>query len=136
MQDEKRKYLIIAVDDDEVILDMYKNGLIDFEVKTFNNPKEAERFIFSAEVAIDLILMDIMMPSLDGISFIKKIRSSEKLSHIPIIAVSGLSDAATVDDAMLFGATDYIIKPFDIAELSDRIKSVIRKYGSRGREVK
>lgn len=128
---EEKKYFIVAVDDDDVILDMYKNGLIDFEIKTFDNPRKAKEYLFSDERKPDLILMDIMMPSLDGISFIREIRSNDKVSRIPVIAVSGLSDAATLNDALLFGATDYVIKPFDIIELSDKIKSIIRKNSMR-----
>jgi len=125
---EEKKHFIIAVDDDDTILDMYKNGLIDFDVKVFDDPQKARDYLLSREKKPSLIIMDIMMPQIDGISFIREIRSNEKISDIPVIAVSGLSDAATLNDALLFGATDYVVKPFDIAELSQKIKSVIKKY--------
>jgi DNA-binding response OmpR family regulator len=127
----KEKYYIIAVDDDEAILDMYKNGLFDFEVLTFSNPKEARDFLNKTDRLPDLILMDIMMSYLDGITFIREIRMNQRFSSIPIIAVSGLGDAATLDDALLFGATDYVIKPFDIMDLSARIKKIIEKSKKR-----
>ncbi|MCX7648590.1 MAG: response regulator [Elusimicrobiales bacterium] len=128
---ETKRYFIVAIDDDDTILDMYKSGLVDFEVTAFSNPIKAKEFLFSNQKKPDLILMDIMMPNLDGISFIREIRSNDNLSSIPIITVSGLADAATLNDAMLFGATDYVIKPFDIIELSDKIKNIIRKYSNR-----
>ena len=123
----KEKYYIIAVDDDESVLDMYKSGLFDFEVLTFSNPKEARDFLDKTDRLPDLILMDILMSYLDGITFIREIKMNPRLSSIPIIAVTGLGDAATLNDALLFGATDYIIKPFDIADLSSRIKRIIER---------
>ncbi len=124
---EEKRYFVVAIDDDETILEMYRNGLVDFEVKVFDNPKEAEKYLFSGERKPDIILMDIMMPSLDGISFIREIRSNEVTQNIPVIAVSGLSDVATLNDALLFGATDYVVKPFDIFELSNKISHIIKK---------
>lgn len=126
----ERRIKVVAVDDDETILDMYKNGLVDFDVITFDEPKKAKEYLnnLPQEKLPDIILMDIMMPYLDGITFIREIRSSEKLGKIPVVAVSGLSDAATLNDALLFGAVDYVIKPFDIDELASRIVKITSKY--------
>ena len=66
--------------------------------------------------------MDIMMPGVDGISLMGDIRSVDAAAHIPIIAVSGLNDAATLNDALLFGAMDYLVKPFDLESLMTKIK--------------
>lgn len=127
---EKKKIKVVAVDDDETILDMYKNGLLNCEVSTFNDPKKAKQYLesLSKDDIPDVILMDIMMPHIDGITFIRDIRSSDKLGKIPVIAVSGLSDAATLNDALLFGAVDYIIKPFDITDLESRLFRITSKY--------
>lgn len=127
---EKKKIKVVAIDDDETILDMYKNGLLNFEVITFNEPRKAKQYLESlgSDDIPDVILMDIMMPHIDGITFIREIRSSDSLGKVPIVAVSGLSDAATLNDALLFGAVDYIIKPFDIVELESRIVRITSKY--------
>jgi DNA-binding response OmpR family regulator len=50
-----------------------------------------------------------------------EIRSKDTAAHVPIIAVSGLNDAATLNDALLFGAMDYLVKPFDISALISKI---------------
>lgn len=128
MNDKRIK--VVAVDDDDAILDMYKNGLIDFDVVVFSEPRKAKEYLNSLlpDQIPDIILMDIMMPSIDGITFIRDIRSNEKLSKIPVVAVSGLSDAATLNDALLFGAVDYVIKPFDVIDLSNRIKKIVSRY--------
>ncbi len=115
-----------AVDDDETILEIYETGLAaaGCEVRTFVDPKKAREFFASAklEEMPDVILMDIMMPGVDGISLMGDIRSNDAAAHVPIIAVSGLNDAATLNDALLFGAMDYLVKPFELDALVTRIK--------------
>ena len=124
MADENR-ISVVAVDDDEAILDIYETGLAaaGFSVRTFCEPKKAREFFASAKAGEvpDVILMDIMMPGLDGISLMGEIRSKDAAAHVPIIAVSGLNDAATLNDALLFGAMDYLVKPFDISALISKI---------------
>ncbi|MBI4655214.1 MAG: response regulator [Elusimicrobia bacterium] len=124
---EEQKMKVIAVDDDDVILDIYEQGLPlkGYEVKTFADPKKAKEFLLSTDSLPDAILMDIMMPSIDGISLMNELHSSEKTAHIPIIAVSGLQDAATLNDALLFGAIDYVVKPFEIDFLDAKIKRAV-----------
>lgn len=123
---EEPRIKVVAVDDDETILEIYETGLAaeGCEVRTFSEPKKAREFFSSAkpEEMPDVILMDIMMPGVDGISLMGDIRAKDAAAHIPIIAVSGLNDAATLNDALLFGAMDYMVKPFDLAALMAKIK--------------
>ena len=125
MADETR-IKVVAVDDDETILEIYETGLASAgcEIRTFCEPKKAREFFKTAKAAEmpDVILMDIMMPGVDGISLMGDIRSADAAAHIPIIAVSGLNDAATLNDALLFGAMDYLVKPFDLESLMAKIR--------------
>ena len=125
MADEPR-IKVAAVDDDETILEIYETGLAaaGFEGRSFSDPKKAREFFASAKAGEvpDVILMDIMMPGVDGISLMGDIRSKEAAAHIPIIAVSGLNDAATLNDALLFGAMDYMVKPFEMDSLVAKVK--------------
>jgi DNA-binding response OmpR family regulator len=119
------KITIVAIDDDDVILDIYETGLSakGYEIKTFLDPKKAKEYILDENTTLpDVILMDIMMPGIDGISLMKDIHSNLRTTHIPIIAISGLNDAATLNDALLFGAMDYLVKPFAIDSLETKIK--------------
>lgn len=113
---------ILAIDDDPSMLDIYEHGLapMGHTVTCMPGPRQALKYLESNSA--DIILMDIMMPDQDGISLMRDIRSSAKTSHIPILAVSGLSDAATLNDALLFGASDYIVKPFEIDILETKIR--------------
>ena len=125
MAEEKTKIKIVAVDDDETILDIYETALASdgYEIKTFSSPKQAKEYFGALKTgeAPHVILMDIMMPGIDGISLMHDIHSMDATAHVPIIAVSGLNDAATLNDALLFGAMDYMVKPFDLAALEGKI---------------
>ena len=121
----EHKIKIVAIDDDEAILDIYDTGLSvkGYEVKTFLDPKKGKEYLLEDNTNLpDVILMDIMMPGIDGITLMKDIHSNLKTTHIPIIAISGLNDAATLNDALLFGAMDYLVKPFAIDSLETKIK--------------
>lgn len=123
---ENTKIRIIAVDDDETILDIYEAGLTagGYSIKTFSSPKKAKEYFAAMKPgeAPHVILMDIMMPGIDGISLMHDIHSMDVSAHVPIIAVSGLNDAATLNDALLFGAMDYVVKPFNIEILEPKIQ--------------
>lgn len=75
---------------------------------------------------INLILLDIMMPEIDGFEALKQIRASEKLRDIPVVILSNLSDTKDMDRAMSLGATDYIVK--SNIELSDLVEKIKTEY--------
>ncbi|MCX5792811.1 MAG: response regulator [Elusimicrobia bacterium] len=122
---EEPRVKVTAIDDDDAVLEMYETGLgaAGFELRTFSDPKLARTFFAGARSAEmpDVILMDIKMPDLDGITLMNEIRAMDAAAHIPILAVSILADAVTVSDARLFGAMDYIEKPFNLLALTDKI---------------
>jgi DNA-binding response OmpR family regulator len=116
------KKKILAVDDDASICDFYQQGLslMGFDVTCAMSAEKAK--VELKGKLPDLILMDIMMPDQDGISFTRDLRADTKTSHIPIIVVSGLADAGTLNDALLFGAVDYMVKPIDLEALRAKIE--------------
>lgn len=118
---------MIAVDNDETILAMFEIGLAacGYDIKTFASPDAARAYFASLKPgeAPHVILMDIIMPGIDGVSLMHEIHSMDATANVPIIAVSGLTDAATLNDAMLFGAMDYLVKPFDMETLKSKIQA-------------
>src|SRR5579872_2089348 len=96
------KKRILAVDDDVSICEFYLQGLalLGFDVVCAPNAKKAREEL--DKKLPDLILMDIMMPDQDGISLTRELRNDKKTAGVPIIVVSGLADAGTLNDALLF----------------------------------
>lgn len=118
------KNRILVIDDDENIskvirLYLEKEGM---EALLASNGK-AGLEVFSKE-SPDLVLLDIMMPEMDGIEVIKNIR---KESAVPVIMLTAKGDTFDKVLALELGADDYIVKPFEPKELIARIKAVIRR---------
>lgn len=116
------KKRVLAVDDDASICEFYEQALrmTGFDVECAPSAQKAREAL--AQRRPDIILMDIMMPEQDGISFTRELRADAKTSDIPIIVVSGLADAGTLNDALLFGAVDYMVKPIEIDALKAKIE--------------
>lgn len=79
------------------------------------------------EQEVDIVLLDIVMPKMNGIEVLKKIKSNPQLKSIEVLMFSSLSDKETLRDCFELGATDYIAKPIVDLEFNARINSVIRK---------
>ncbi len=75
---------------------------------------------------VDLILMDIMMPDINGIEAVRIIKKYESLCDIPIVMVSAQDDEEKIQEAFNAGATDYISKPIKKLELHARVRSVLK----------
>ncbi|MDR4950006.1 PP2C family protein-serine/threonine phosphatase [Neobacillus cucumis] len=80
----------------------------------------------SAEVPVDLILMDLMMPEIDGLEACRTILAHERYEDLPIIIVTAMGDSYKMAEAMDAGALDYVMKPINKVELLARIRSVLR----------
>ena len=125
----KRK--ILAVDDDASVCEFYDQALrlSGYDVECAPSAAKAREAIDKRRP--DIVLMDIMMPDQDGISLTRDLRSDARTAAIPIIVVSGLADAGTLNDALLFGAVDYIVKPVDIETLGSKIERTLAALEKR-----
>ena len=120
------KSRILIVDDEpqiRLLLGEFLSGL--YETEFASNGNEAVKR--SLELRPDLILMDVMMPDLDGISAVQKIREHELTRHIPILMVTAANTTRQRIEAFDFGADDFISKPFEIDELLSRIRSKLNR---------
>ncbi len=115
---------ILVVDDEEPIRDMLDRFLKEegYEVILASTGEEAMGLAESEEP--DLIFMDIIMPGLDGIEICRKLRAQEKTRSIPVMMATAFSE--TVTEALEVGVTDFVTKPFQLQEVSIRIKSILR----------
>jgi DNA-binding response OmpR family regulator len=74
----------------------------------------------------DLVISDVMMPNMDGFELCRRMKSTYETSHIPVILLTSLSEKTQQLQGLGLGADDYLTKPFDMALLSQRIKSILR----------
>jgi len=81
-------------------------------------------------------MMDVRMPDADGISLCRKIRSSAVMSDIPVIIVTGLLDKDTVNDALLFGASAFLQKPFEFDEVQKTLEECISKSKAKREKMR
>ena len=122
MAENKRK--ILVVDDEPAIRDSLRLLLTStFEVSTA--PDGAEALKLLEQVQPDLILLDVMMPNLDGIETLRKIRELQR--DTPVVMLSALNTVKTAVQAMKHGAVDYLNKPFEIEELTALILKLLEQ---------
>jgi CheY-like chemotaxis protein len=116
---------ILCVDDETDILLVLKTALRDdYEVSTATNGPDALAMI--EEEQPDLVLLDMMMPEMDGIEVLEEIRRMPHLASLPVIFLTGVSDRAKVREALDKGTQYYLVKPFDCTELMNRVAAAIQ----------
>ncbi len=114
---------ILIVDDNEINIDVLLGALSNYDLIPALSGKAALEII--EEEKVDLILLDIMMPSLDGFQVCKKIKNNPKYSNIPIIFLTAKNNTEDIKKGFEYGAIDYITKPFNPIELNIRINTHI-----------
>ena len=122
-------YRVLVCDDDKAILESIEIYLQmeQYEVLSATDGKQALELVENNE--IHCIILDIMMPNLDGLSATLKLREKH---NIPIILLSAKSEDIDKIQGLSFGADDYVTKPFNPLELMARVKSQIRRYTKLG----
>lgn len=124
---------ILVVDDESAISDIIK---FNFEkegylIDTADNGKGAIEL--AAENNYDLILLDIMMPKLNGFEALREIRKS---SDVPVIMLTAREDEVDKVLGLELGADDYVVKPFSMRELLARVKAVLRRFDAQEKKEK
>ncbi len=123
------KQRILTVDEAEDILDLVEYNLVreGFGVILATNGEEALRLAHSA--LPDLILLDLMLPGINGFEIIKRLKSDTQTEHIPVILLTVISSDTDIALGLELGADDYITKPFSPHVLVARVKAVLRRKG-------
>ncbi|WPC43176.1 response regulator transcription factor [Clostridium sp. JS66] len=123
------KYNVLVVDDEEEITEAIEIYLKNEGIRVFKAKDGIDALMLLEEEEIHLIIMDIMMPRMDGIKATFKIRESK---NIPIIMLSAKSEDMDKILGLNVGADDYMTKPFNALELVARVKSQLRRYINLG----
>ncbi len=129
MPKKENKIKIALVEDDPFLSSMYttKFELEGFQVVSANDGVNGVSLI-KKEIP-DLVLLDIMMPKMNGFDVLKEIKSNEKTKDIPVILLTNLNQTDEVEKGMDLGAVDYLTKAhFMPSEVVDKIKKVLQEY--------
>ncbi|MCG8634294.1 MAG: response regulator [Desulfobacterales bacterium] len=114
-----KKPTILAVDDTEINVDILLGILKEFDVIPALSGQEALDVL--EEEAVDLILLDIIMPGMDGFEVCRRIKSDRRLKNIPVIFISVKNSEQDIKDCFELGGVDYVAKPFNAVELLARV---------------
>jgi len=118
---------IVLIEDDEGITRLIKFKLEKegYEIKSFLNGEKVIEYLVRSKPA--LIISDVMMPVIDGLTLLKEIKADPRVSNIPVIMLSTHSHESAVLECLRAGAADYVTKPFSTTELVLRIEKTLLK---------
>jgi two-component system alkaline phosphatase synthesis response regulator PhoP len=126
------KQTILVVDDERDLLDLIEYNLKKEGFKVLKAENGEEGISKAKEHKPDLILLDIMMPKMDGLEAVEIMRKDDDLKKTPIIFLTARSDEKTEIDGLNKGGDDYITKPISTTKLVSRIKAVLRRFDDSG----
>lgn len=130
------KGLILIVEDEKDIVKMLDYNLKKEGFKTLSVPNGEDAVESARRGHPDMIILDLMLPGIDGLEVCKTLKSDDKTASIPIIMLTAKSQESDKVVGLELGADDYVTKPFSPRELIARIKAVLRRGKERGTSPK
>ena len=124
------KETILVVDDEEDIRELVRHHLHreGYEVKGADSGEKALKAVRSGPV--DLIVLDLMLPGIDGLEVARKLKNDPQTRHIPILMLTAKGEESDVVTGLELGADDYITKPFSPRILIARTRAIVRRAGT------
>ncbi|HXC27284.1 MAG TPA: response regulator [Stellaceae bacterium] len=120
---------ILIVDDDPVFRSLTRDSLTDTGLTVIEAADGSEALSHCREFDPSLLLVDAVMPNLDGFALCRELRSRSATRRTPIVMVTGLQDHKALDRAYNAGATDFIVKPVEWGSLAQRVRYALRNAG-------
>src|SRR5215212_3633730 len=119
---------ILVVDDSPINLKLVSAALVPagYEIVTAQNGREALQRIEGIEP--DLVILDVIMPELNGYEVCRRIRQRANLGHLPIMMLTANDTLEERINGLEAGADDYMSKPFEVPELQARVKALLRRF--------
>ena len=116
---------VLLVDDDKLIDKMISTFFMTRGISTEIALNGIEGLEILKQIKPDAIILDLMMPEMDGFEFCEQVKKNEQLKDIPIIAISAFCAEGNIERILALGACDFFKKPFRVKELVDKVKAVI-----------
>ncbi len=129
------KKTILVVDDEKDLLDLIEYNLKKEGFNVLKAENGEEGIAIAKESKPDLVLLDIMMPKMDGLETVEIMRKDDDLKRMPIIFLTARSDEKTEVEGLNKGGDDYITKPISTTKLISRIKAVMRRFDENQESV-
>ena len=119
------KPLVIVADDNADICELLQVGLgrLDLDVLVATNGREAYELVISRRPS--LVLLDLVMPELSGLEVLSKLRENAEFSKLPVILITARTQDDDIERGFSLGATDYILKPFNLKDLTSKVLSIL-----------
>jgi len=124
----KTKTRMLIIEDDTFIMDMYRTKfeMADYEVLMAEDGNKGIKMI--KENKPDIVILDVVMPQMDGFEVLKTIKKDSNLKDIPVILLTNLGQKENIEDGLKLGADDYVIKAhFTPEEVVGKVEKVLRK---------
>ena len=118
---------ILVIDDDKAINELIKINLELQGYKVVQAYNGTEGFALAKQEIPELIVLDVMMPEVDGFTVAQRIRQAEEISDTPIIMLTALSELNNKVNGFNIGVDDYLTKPFEIEELIVRVRALLKR---------
>jgi CheY-like chemotaxis protein len=118
---------VLIVDDERLIRDAFGDLLKDtYIILKATSGEEAIRVTLAESP--DILLLDLRMPGIDGYQVCQRLKSDPSTSHIPILVVTALTETTDKVKGLLHGADDYLIKPVDAEDLTEKVRQILRRF--------
>ena len=128
----KKQGMILIVDDTEMNRSLLADMLSeDYEILEAANGVEASAILHQYSEELALVLLDIVMPEMDGFEVLALMNKNGWIGHIPVITISSETASTYIDHAYDLGATDYISRPFDEKTVQRRVRNTIMLYSKQ-----
>ncbi|WP_017325951.1 response regulator transcription factor [Synechococcus sp. PCC 7336] len=118
---------VLVIDDDSAILELVSVNLELAGYEVFQAPDGIKGQAIALQLLPDLIVLDLMLPKVDGFTVCQRLRRDERTSEIPLLMLTALSQTQNKVDGFNAGADDYLTKPFEIQELLVRVRALLRR---------
>ncbi|MBN9299909.1 MAG: response regulator transcription factor [Filimonas sp.] len=130
-QKAKQTYHIMIVEDDKYMRFVLQQYLqTDFQVDSFDNGLDALKYLQDGNIP-DIIITDLKTPKLSGLELLQQVKASGFFNSIPVMVVSGDDSTEKRIQCLNAGADDFVVKPFNPAELSARLNVILRRSGKQ-----
>lgn len=118
---------ILVVDDDRAINELIKVNLTLAGYSIVQAYDGVEGFALAKQEMPNMVILDVMMPNVDGYTVAQRIRQCESIKNMPILMLTALSDITDKGKGFDIGIDDYLVKPFDMEELKMRVKAILKR---------